>query len=107
MRLAACVALFLLAPLPAAAIIGGAPAPADIAAQTALIVSTRASCRARCVTGDLLITPPPPARFSPEGGVPVCRVRGGAQKLLPSPARAASAPIPTLRTRSRTRFRAR
>lgn len=53
----AVLALSLLAPLPAHAIIGGKPAPADIAAQTALIVSTRgASCTGAVLTGDLLLT---------------------------------------------------
>ena len=51
------LALFLFMPLPAAAIIGGAPAPAEIAAQTALIVSTRgASCSSAVLTRDLLLT---------------------------------------------------
>jgi hypothetical protein len=58
MRLAAFLAaLTLLTPLPAAAIIGGAPAPAEIGAQTALIVSTRgASCSSAVLTRDLLLT---------------------------------------------------
>jgi len=47
----------LLAPLPAAALIGGQPAPANIAAQTALIVSTRgASCTGAVLTRDLVLT---------------------------------------------------
>jgi secreted trypsin-like serine protease len=51
------LALVLLAPLPAAAIIGGAPAPAELAAQTALIVSTRgASCTGAVLSRDLLLT---------------------------------------------------
>jgi hypothetical protein len=50
-------ALTLLIPLPAGAIIGGAPAPAEIGAQTALIVSTRgASCSSAVVARDLLLT---------------------------------------------------
>ncbi|MCC6946940.1 MAG: trypsin-like serine protease [Bradyrhizobiaceae bacterium] len=59
MRLAAStlLALLLLAPLPAAAMIGGRPAPAEIAAQTAMIVSTRgASCTGVVLTRDLLLT---------------------------------------------------
>ena len=47
----------LLAPLPAAAMIGGTPAPADVAAQTALSVSTRgASCTGAVLTRDLVLT---------------------------------------------------
>ena len=47
----------LLLPLPAAALIGGQPAPASIAAQTALIVSTRgASCTGAVLTRDLVLT---------------------------------------------------
>jgi secreted trypsin-like serine protease len=50
-------ALAVLAPISAAAIIGGAPAPAELGAQTALIVSTRgASCSSAVLTRDLLLT---------------------------------------------------
>lgn len=53
---AALIAL-LLAPAPAAAMIGGGPAPAKLAAQTALIVSTRgASCTGAVLSRDLLLT---------------------------------------------------
>jgi secreted trypsin-like serine protease len=46
-----------LAPLPAAAMIGGTPAPANVAAQTALIVSTRgASCTGAVLARDLVLT---------------------------------------------------
>jgi hypothetical protein len=51
------VALALTAPVPAGAIIGGEPAPSEVAAQTALIVSTRgASCSSAVLTLDLLLT---------------------------------------------------
>ena len=59
MPLAARVLLFvsMLAPLPAHALIGGQPAPGNIAAQTALIVSTRgASCTGAVLTRDLVLT---------------------------------------------------
>lgn len=59
MHLAARVllALSLLMPLPASALIGGKLAPAEIAAQAALIVSTRgASCTGVVLTRDLLLT---------------------------------------------------
>jgi hypothetical protein len=59
MRLAARAALsiLLLAPFPAAAMIGGAPAPAEIAAQAAMIVSTRgAACTGAVLARDLLLT---------------------------------------------------
>jgi hypothetical protein len=53
---AALVAL-LLVPAPATAMIGGGPAPAKLAAQTALIVSTRgASCSGAVLSHDLLLT---------------------------------------------------
>lgn len=42
---------------PAAAIVGGAPAPAEVAARTAMIVSTRgASCTGTVLAPDLLLT---------------------------------------------------
>jgi len=59
MRLAARVLLLVsvLAPLPAQALIGGQPAPGNISAQTALIVSTRgASCTGAVLTRDLVLT---------------------------------------------------
>jgi hypothetical protein len=50
-------ALLFLAPLPASAMLGGAPAPANVAAQTALIVSTRgASCTGAVLARDLVLT---------------------------------------------------
>jgi secreted trypsin-like serine protease len=53
----AVLALFLLAPAPAAAMLGGEPAPANVAAQTALIVSTRgASCTGAVLARDLVLT---------------------------------------------------
>lgn len=53
----ALLAFLLLAPAPAAALIGGAPAPAAVAAQAALIVSTRgASCTGAVLARDLLLT---------------------------------------------------
>jgi hypothetical protein len=57
-RLLACsLFVWLLAPAPAAAIIDGAPAGAPVAAQTALIVSTRgAVCTGTVLTRDLLLT---------------------------------------------------
>jgi hypothetical protein len=83
MRLAACVtALTLLTPLPAAAIIGGAPAPAEIGAQTALIVSTRgASCSSAVLTRDLLLTAA--HCVEPKGEYAVAVFEGGAPKLAP------------------------
>ena len=83
MRLAACVtALTLLAPLPAAAIIGGAPAPAEIGAQTALIVSTRgASCSSAVLTRDLLLTAA--HCVEPKAEYAVAVFEGGAPKLAP------------------------
>jgi hypothetical protein len=49
--------LLLLVPPPAAALIGGMPANGEIAAQSALIVSTRgASCTGAVLTRDLLLT---------------------------------------------------
>ena len=57
MRRVAFVLLFCLAPLPAAALIGGTPAPSEIAAQTVLIVSTRgASCTGAVLAFDLVLT---------------------------------------------------
>jgi hypothetical protein len=51
------LALALFAPVPAAALLGGAPAPAKVAAQTALIVSTRgASCTGAVIARDLVLT---------------------------------------------------
>jgi hypothetical protein len=53
----ALLAALLLAPLPATAMLGGGPAPAKLAAQTALIVSTRgASCTGAVLSNDLLLT---------------------------------------------------
>lgn len=59
MPLAARILLFvsILVSPPAHALIGGQPAPANIAAQTALIVSTRgASCTGTVLTRDLVLT---------------------------------------------------
>ena len=59
MRRAACwfLAFALFAPSPAAAIVGGAPASDEIAAETALIASTRgASCSSAVLARDLLLT---------------------------------------------------
>jgi hypothetical protein len=53
----AVLALFFLSPLPASAMLGGAPAPETVAAQTALIVSTRgASCTGAVLARDLVLT---------------------------------------------------
>ena len=83
MRLAVRVAaLTLLAPLPAAAIIGGAPAPAEIGAQTALIVSTRgASCSSAVLTRDLLLTAA--HCVEPKADYAVVVFDGGAPELVP------------------------
>ena len=84
MRLAvrAALALTLLAPLPAAAIIGGAPAPAEISAHTALIVSTRgASCTGAVLTLDLLLTAA--HCVQPQADYAVVVLGGGAPKLVP------------------------
>jgi hypothetical protein len=76
------LALTLFAPAPAAAIIGGAPAPADIAAQTALIVSTRgASCSSAVLTRDLLLTAA--HCVEPKAEYAVVLFEGGAPKLVP------------------------
>jgi secreted trypsin-like serine protease len=72
----------LLAPFSAAAIIGGAPAPAEIAAQTAMIVSTRgAACSAAVLTRDLLLTAA--HCVAPRSDYAVVLFEGGAPKLLP------------------------
>jgi hypothetical protein len=53
----AALALLFLSPAPATAMLGGAPAPETVAAQTALIVSTRgASCTGAVLARDLVLT---------------------------------------------------
>lgn len=84
MRIVLCAALaaVLLAPLPARAIIGGAPAPANLAAQTALIVSTRgASCSSAVLTRDLLLTAA--HCVEPKADYAAVVFEGGAPKLVP------------------------
>jgi hypothetical protein len=57
MRRAALALILALSPLPAAAIINGVPAGGEVAAQTALIVSTRgASCSGAVLAPDLVLT---------------------------------------------------
>lgn len=57
MRRIALALLFALTPLPALAIVGGAGAPNEIAAQTVLIVSTRgASCSGTVLSRELVLT---------------------------------------------------
>jgi hypothetical protein len=76
------LAFALLSPLPAAAIIGGAPAPAEIAAQSALIVSTRgASCSSAVLTRDLLLTAA--HCVQPKGDYAVVVFESAGPKLLP------------------------
>ena len=71
-----------LSPLPAAAIIGGAPAPAAIAAQTVLIVSTRgASCSGAMIARDLVLTAA--HCVQPAGEYAVVVYEGGAARLVP------------------------
>ncbi len=68
--------------LPAAAITGGAPAPASIAAQTALIVSTRgASCSGAVLARDLVLTAA--HCVQPAGEYAVVIYEGGAPRLVP------------------------
>jgi hypothetical protein len=73
----------LLCPLPAAAILGGAPAEAPVAAQMALIVSTRgASCTGVVLTRDLLLTAA--HCVQPVGDYAVVVFQVGAPKIVPA-----------------------
>jgi hypothetical protein len=75
-------ALALLAPLPAGAIVGGRPAPAEISPHAALIVSTRgASCTGAVLTLDLLLTAA--HCVEPKADYAVAVFEGGAPKLVP------------------------
>jgi hypothetical protein len=76
------LAFALLSPLPAGAIIGGAPAPAELSAHAALIVSTRgASCSSAVLTRDLLLTAA--HCVSPRGDYAAVVFEGGVPKLIP------------------------
>jgi hypothetical protein len=74
--------LLALAPLPAAAIVNGGPPSVEIAAQTALIVSTRgASCSGAVLARDLVLTAAhcvaPPANYA------IAILGAGAPQLIP------------------------
>lgn len=72
----------LLAPPPASAMIGGAPANGEIAAQAALIVSTRgASCTGAVLTRDLLLTAA--HCVEPKADYAVVVFESGGPKLVP------------------------
>jgi len=71
-----------LSPLPAAAIIGGAPAPAAVAAQTVLIVSTRgAACTGAVLARNLVLTAA--HCVQPAGDYAVVVREGAAPRLIP------------------------
>ena len=82
MRRAAFALIFALAPLPAYALIGGTPAPADISAQTVLIVSTRgASCTGAVLAFDLVLTAA--HCVQPQANYAIALIEPAGPRLLP------------------------
>ncbi|MEP9379727.1 trypsin-like serine protease [Aquabacter sp. CN5-332] len=80
---AALVATALLPAAPAFAIVGGGPAPADVAARTVMIVSTRgASCTGTVLARDLILTAA--HCVGPKADYAVALVGGGAPQLIPA-----------------------
>ncbi|MEP9352051.1 trypsin-like serine protease [Xanthobacter sp. KR7-65] len=80
---AAALTCSLLAPSGARAIVGGAPAGAEVAAQTVMIVSTRgASCTGAVLARDLLLTAA--HCVGPAGDYAVALVDDGPPKLIPA-----------------------
>lgn len=70
------------APVPVRAIVGGAPADAEIAAQTVLLVSTRgASCTGTVLAPDLVLTAA--HCVAPAADYAVALLSGAAPKLVP------------------------
>lgn len=80
---AAVLAVALALPGAARAIVGGAPAAADVAAQTVLIVSTRgASCTGTVLAADLVLTAA--HCVAPAADYAVAVLGDGAPKLIPA-----------------------
>ncbi|OYX14292.1 MAG: peptidase S1 [Rhizobiales bacterium 32-66-8] len=74
--------LLVLAPLPAGAIVGGAPVEGDVAAQTVLLVSTRgASCSGTVVASDLVLTAA--HCVQPEADYAIALLGQGTPRLIP------------------------
>jgi secreted trypsin-like serine protease len=81
MRPALFALLLTLSPLPAAAIINGVPAGGEVAAQTALIVSTRgASCSGAVLARDLVLTAA--HCVAPQADYAVAILGGAAPRLI-------------------------
>ena len=82
MRPASLALILALSPLPAAAIINGVPAGGEIAAQTALIVSTRgASCSGAVLAPDLVLTAA--HCVAPQANYAIAILGGSAPQLIP------------------------